>query len=70
VQSYPETLLCRFFALHELRLGGSKGKYVSFVVMENLLAKARDLRIDEVYDLKGGWERRPVALDTAVSPVF
>ena len=62
MQQYPDSLLCRFCGLHELKLAGSKTKYINFVVMENILAKARDISIHEVYDLKGSYvDRRAIS---------
>ncbi|KAI8888845.1 SAICAR synthase-like protein [Backusella circina FSU 941] len=49
VRNYPNTLLCRFYGLHRIKL--PRGRKIHFVVMGNVLPSDKD--IHETFDLKG-----------------
>ncbi|KAI8993293.1 hypothetical protein BDB01DRAFT_715713 [Pilobolus umbonatus] len=49
VKSNPNTLLCRFYGLHRIKL--PRGKKIHFVVMGNVLPSNKD--IHKTFDLKG-----------------
>ncbi|KAI8885210.1 SAICAR synthase-like protein [Backusella circina FSU 941] len=49
VSSNPDTLLCRYYGLHRVKL--PRGRKIHFVVMGNVLPPNKD--IHETYDLKG-----------------
>lgn len=48
VSSNPDTLLCRYYGLHRVKL--PHGRKIHFVVMGNVLPPNKD--IHETYDLK------------------
>ena len=56
LMAHRYTLLCRFFGLHRVHLGGAIGRKVYFVVMGN--GFPIDKPIHERYDLKGSTRNR------------
>lgn len=55
----PDTLLCRFYGLHRVKL--PRGKKIHFVVMGNILPPHKD--VHEIFDLKGSTAGRLTKID-------
>ena len=53
----PDSLICRFFGLHEVRYTDQSGKNLTLylVIMNNVF---KDFKVDEFFDLKGSTQGR------------
>ena len=60
---YPASLLAKYLGVYEARIPGARHAQI-VIVMANVLAKAGDLVVHELYDLKGSYvDRRAVTSD-------
>ena len=57
MQDNEDSLIARFFGLHKIRLAPEQ-KYISVVVMENVVYSSEGLKMHRRYDLKGSWVGR------------
>jgi len=57
MQENEDSLIARFFGLHKIRMAPEQ-KYISVVVMENVVHSCDGLKIHRRYDLKGSWVGR------------
>ena len=62
------SLLTRYVGLYQIKYNK---KTLLFMVMDNILGKAADMKLDEIYDLKGSYvDRQSISARTAVSNDF
>ena len=57
MQDNEDSLIGRFFGLHKIRMAPEQ-KYISVVVMENVVYSSEGLKMHRRYDLKGSWVGR------------
>ena len=57
MQENNDSLIARFFGLHKIRMAPEQ-KYISVVVMENVVYSSDGLKMHRRYDLKGSWVGR------------